>query len=351
MLKLRLGGDDEFLPAVSKFQMTAQGTVEPLGAVLFHHSFAVGRVAHDKAAVGGQAQLCGVAVLKIHAIGHTGLAGIGKGQRYAGGVIVRTQNAVLAGKLLVLGLFLGLRPHLRCHPRIFLGRKVAIQARGPVLGNEGRFDGNGATAAEGIPEEISAPVAGQLDHAGSEGLMQRGIVAHGAVATLMQAGAGGIQRQSYLIVQDGKVELKLHAGLRQPGHTVLFTQAAGGRLFDDGLTVRNAHELAVEAVTLYGKLAVLGNKILQIGLIHSLKQLFKGLGGKLRQHHHHPFGSAQGDIGLGHGGSITGKQHPAVLHPYIFHTQPAKLVTGDALQTKKAGGYKLQILHRSSIRG
>ena len=62
---------------------------------------------------------------------------------------------------------------------------------------------------------------------------------------LVEALSGGIQRQGDLVIQNGEVQLEFDAGFGQPGNAILLSQPLGCGLFDDGLAVGNAHQLAV----------------------------------------------------------------------------------------------------------
>ena len=88
MLELRLRSDDELFPAVGELQMPSQCAVQPLGALLFQHPLAVGRVADQNAAVAGQAHFGGIAVFEGDAVGNAGFSGIGHGKGDTHGVIV-----------------------------------------------------------------------------------------------------------------------------------------------------------------------------------------------------------------------------------------------------------------------
>ena len=72
-------------------------------------------------------------------------------------------------------------------------------------------------------------------------------------------------------------------------------------------------------------------------MIDPLEQFFKALGRELCQYQQHPLAGPQADVGLDHIPFFSGKQHPAVFHPDIFHAQPAQFITGNAFQAKKAG--------------
>ena len=101
-------------------------------------------------------------------------------------------------------------------------------------------------------------------------------------------------------------------------------------------------------MTLHRELTVLGDEILQICMVNTLKKLLKGSGFKVCQDQQHPFAGAQAHIGLSHGGFVAGKQHTAVLNPDIVDIQPAQLVTGQTLQSKQTGYGKFILIHSSS---
>ena len=349
MLELRLGGDDVFLPAVGVADVLAEGGIEALGILLLHHTLAVGRVADDDTLGSGQIHLGGIPVPEGNAVGHTGLAGVGNGQGNALGVIVRAKNLVLAVEFPVLGLCPDIPPDLGVAPGEGFSGKPAVHTGGLVSGDEGSFNSNGSGAAEGVPDEVPAPVLGQHDHSGSQGLPEGCFVGVGPVAPLVEAGAGGVQIQLDTVIHNGKLQLILGAGFGQPGDAVLLAQALGGRLLDDGLAVGDAHQLGAEAVALHRELAVPGKEPLQRGIVDTLEQLLKGGGLEVGNGDQHTFTGAQADIGLGHGGFVAGEEDPAVLHPDVFQVQPTQLVTGNALQTKQAGHGKFKLIHITSV--
>ena len=138
----------------------------------------------------------------------------------------------------------------------------------------------------------------------------------------MQTLTGGVQIQGDLVIHNGKLQLIFDAGLRQPAHFIFLTQPLGGSLFHNCLTVRHAHKLAVQAVPLHRKLAVRGDEVLQGSVVHALKQLLKGLGGKLCQNQQNPLACSQAHIGLCHFRHTAGKEHSAVFCPDIGDIQP-----------------------------
>ena len=225
--------------------MPPQRGVEPLGALLFQHPLAVGRVADENAGLGGQIHFGGVAVGKAEDVADPRFPGVGHGEGDAFGVVVRAENLVFSMEFLRLRFFPNRVPDAAVIPGKGLRREPAAAAGGGVPGDQRRLDGNGAGAAEGVPQKFPSPVAGQLNHGGGQGLPQGRVVAHGAVAPLVKAGAGGVQIQLRPVVHDGELQLVLCPGLREPADAVFLPQTPGGGLFHDGLTVRDAHKLAV----------------------------------------------------------------------------------------------------------
>ena len=351
MLEFRLAGDDVFFPAVGEFQVAAQGGVEALSALLLQHPLAVGGIGDEDAGIAGQAHLGGVAVPEGDQPVHPRLFGVGHGQRYALGIVVGAKDAVIALELLIPHFRAHVAPNLRLHPGEGLGGEPAVHAGSLVPGDQRRLNGDGAAAAEAVPQEFPAPVVGQGNHGGGQGLPQGGVVAVGPVAPLVQPRAGGIQIQLHPVIHDGKLQLEFIARLRQPAHAVFFSQATAGRLLDDGLTVRHAHELAVQAVALHGERAVLGDIALQRAAVHALEQLLEAARREVRQDDQHPLAGAQAHIGLGHGPLVPGKQDTPVFHPDVLQAHSFQLVPRQALQAEQAGNGKFHLIHTSSYQG
>ena len=166
MLKVRLGSDDIFFPTVGELQVPAKGLVQPLGAFLLQHPLAVGRVADDDAAVGGQRHFGGVAVFEGDELADSGLPGVGHGQGDALGVVVGAKDAVFPPEFLVHSLGTNIPPQGLVGPGELLAGKATVQARGPVDGSQSGLNDDGAGAAERVPEIVPAPVPGQLNHGG-----------------------------------------------------------------------------------------------------------------------------------------------------------------------------------------
>ena len=174
--------------------------------------------------------------------------------------------------------------------------------------------------------------------------MQRRIVAHGAVAALVQAQTGGVQEHFADILHQGEPDLIDGAGLRQPGQTILGTEPIHGGLFHDALAVGHGVQLAVQAVSLDGKLTVLGNHIFQRQGLDALIQLFEGAGGEAAQQNHNPLTHAQPQVGLGHGIVAAGEEGTAVFHPYIVQLHPSQLIAHQTFQTEQAGNGKRKFI-------
>ena len=226
-----------------------------------------------------------------------------------------------------------------------LSAEAAVQTRRTVESSQRRLNDDGPGAAEGIPEEIPSPVAGQIDQSRRHGLVEGCLVAHGAVATLVEAHAGGVQKDLADVLHDGKAELVGVARLRQPGQAVFGPQTVYGGLFHDGLAVGDAVALGIQAVALDGEGTVLGDEALQRDGLDTLIEGLETVDGKARQEDHHPLAHAQTHVGPGHSLKIAVKEDAAVLHTDIFHLHTAQLVAHQSLQPEQAGDCHCQSFH------
>ena len=179
--------------------------------------------------------------------------------------------------------------------------------------------------------------------------MQRREIRHLPVAALVQAHAGGIKEHLAPVLHDGKAELIRRARLREPAEAVLLAQPRDRRLFDDGLTVRNGMQLAVQAVALDRERAVLRNKILQRDGLDALKQLLKALGLEGVEQDHDPLTHAAAEIRLGHRHKIAVKKDAPVLHADVLEIEPLQLIADKALQSEQARHAKCHIFHTTML--
>ena len=202
MLELRLGGNDILIPLIGKFQVPAEAAHELLCRALLEHSLAIGRVADDHAALRRKRQLCRIALAEFDVFRHACLLRICDRNGQTGRINVRAEDAVVAAILAVLRLLIGLRPDLLRHTGPFLRRKSAVQPRRAVQRGQCGFDHDRAGAAEGIPEEVPPTVAREIDQRGSHRLVQRRFIGDRAVAALVQARAGGVQKHLADVLHD-----------------------------------------------------------------------------------------------------------------------------------------------------
>ena len=242
MLKFRLGGDDILFPPVGKAQVAAELPHELLRTALLEHTLAIGRVADDDAAVARQALTGGVRLAELDVFAYPGLLCVRNGDGKAAGVDVRAENAVFPAELRRARGLAGLRPDILRNAGPALRRKFAGKSRRAVQRGQRRFDDDGAGAAERVPEEIAAAIAGQIHHGGGHGLVQRSLVAHGAVAALVQADTGAVEEDLAQVLHDGKAQLVGLAGLGQPRQAVVRAEMIDRGFFDDGLAARSAAE-------------------------------------------------------------------------------------------------------------
>ena len=223
--------------------MLAHGPVELLGALALHHPLTVGGIRDDDAPIRGQAHAGGVRLAEFDQPVHSRLFRVGDGDADALGIVVGAQDAVASVEFPILRLLPGALPDLLRDRGPVLGGEAAAETGGPVQGDEGRLDDQGAGAAEGIPKVFPAPVAGKIHHGRGHGLVQGRFVGHGPVAALMQAQAGGIQEKLTDVFHNGEAQLIDAARLRQPVQPVMGAQPIRRRLLDDALAVGHAVQL------------------------------------------------------------------------------------------------------------
>ena len=157
----------------------------------------------------------------------------------------------------------------------------------------------------------------------------------------MEAGAGGVQKQGGLVPHDGKLYLIQRPRLREGIQAIPAAQPGGNRLFHNGLAGRHRVEGGVEAVALYRKLALPGDKRLPGQGLCPLKEGVEVPGGEGPQGEQHPLPGADVQIQPGQVGLRPGTLHPAILRPHLRQAQTARLVGTDPLQTEEGGDGKL----------
>ena len=340
-LELRVGGEDHQPPLLRQLPGGfAEGPVQPLGLLLLQQPFAVGRVRHHLTVFALPVEFPRVRHLEAHAVLHPRQLRVAAGELHAVGVDVPAPDVVLAVELTVHGLLSGGEPQPGGQAFPPLGGEAPVQARGPVLGDQRRLDGDGAGAAEGVAEGVLPPVAGEQHQGGGQGLPQGGTVVVGPVAPLVQAVAGGVQVDGGCVLDDGELDLVAVPGLRQRLAAVDIAQPLCRGLLHDGLAGGDGVKLGVQGISLHRELPVPGDIVLPGHGGHALEQGLKVRGRKGGQLQQHPGAAAQidvqpGDVGLG---ALT--VDPAVLGPDVFQIQPLQLVGHQGLQPEETGDGK-----------
>ena len=180
--------------------------------------------------------------------------------------------------------------------------------------------------------------------------MEGSQVGHGPVAPLVEALAGGVEKDLAEVLHDGEMNLVDGTGLRQPAKAVLCAQAVHRRLLHDRLAVRHRVELTVQTVALDGEGALLRHEVLEGDALDALVQLLKGAGLKGGQQDHDPLAGAEAEVGPGHVGEGAVKKNAAVLGADVCHVEAAKLRGGQALQAEETGNAKSEVFHGGSSR-
>ena len=337
-LKLRVAGNDQHPPLRGHLAVDlAKGAVQGLCLLLFQQPLTVGRVGDDLAVLPFTVQLPHICLVKADDVLYTGLFRVFPGDTDGLGVDVAAPDVIVAIKLLVHGFIGGVQPALAGDAGPFLGVKGAVQARGPVSGDEGGLDGNRAAAAEGIPEGVLAPKPGEQHHGGSQGFPERSLHAHSTVAPLVEASPGGVQVQGALVLVQGKLDLVFGSGFRQRLQAIDLAQPAGSGFFHNFLAIRNGVQLGIQTVALYRKLAVPGDEFLPGQGSDALEKGLEAAGGEGAQLEQHPLAAAEIDIEAGQVGDLSPAQHPAVIYLDVLKGKAAQLVAHQALQAEQTG--------------
>ncbi len=135
------------------------------------------------------------------------------------------------------------QPECSRHGFPLLGGKAPLQAGSPVLGDEGRLDGDRAGAAEGVAERIPPPVAGEQHQRRRQGFPQRRAQILGPVAPLVEPLAGGVQVERRGVLDDGELNLIPPPGLRQRLPAIGPAQPLRRRFFHNRLAGGNEWSL------------------------------------------------------------------------------------------------------------
>ena len=215
------------------------------------------------------------------------------------------------------------------------------------FGDQRRLDGDGAAAAEGVAEIVPAPVAGELDHGGGHGLLERRRVVRRAVTPLVQPFAGGVDAERNAVLHDGKLNLIQRASLREPLQVVDAFQPFHDGLLDDLLAVGDGEERGVETVSLDGKHRVAGQYGLPGQSLGAFKELVKGFRLKAAELDQDPLADAQAEVGAGKLRIAARKVNTPVFRGDIRNVQAFEFIGNRPLQPKQAGHTHL-IFHRNS---
>ena len=291
-----------------------------------HEPLAVGRVGHQPAVWVIPPEVLHVRHLEADAVLHARFRGVAAGNVHGAGVDVPAPDVVFPVELLVHGLLGGIQPCALGQECPFLRVKAALQPRGAVFGDERRFDGDGAAAAEGVAEGVAPPIAGQQHHGRRQRFPQGRLHAHGAVAPLIKPLAGAVQPDDRLILEKREPHLVFRPRFRKLLQPVAPFQPLHHGLFHDGLARGSGVKLAGDGVALHGEGAVLGDIVLPSNGLHPLKQLLKAAGGEFAQHQQHPCATAEVNVEPCAVGIGAVAENAPVFHPDILQPQPLHLV-------------------------
>ena len=180
----------------------AEVLVELIDRVTFTHALAVRRVADHAAVLAVFVELGEEFAFEVDVGPDPGVTGVFAGQADHLRVHVGRDDRHLQRLLpQVAGFLASLGPELDRHLRPRLGDEGAVASRRHVAGDEGRFNRDRAAAAERVDQDAVAVPVAELDQGGGEGLLERSIGGHLAVAALVQALARGVDGKQRPVVE------------------------------------------------------------------------------------------------------------------------------------------------------
>ena len=106
---------------------------------------------------------------------------------------------------------------------------------------------NCSGTAHRVVESVVRAQMRQSAHCCRKSLLDRCFVCNRAIAALVQAHAGGVQRDHHLVMMDGKLDGAGRSALLKPVNAVGLLQAGNDRFFDDRLAVGDAVQLGFSA--------------------------------------------------------------------------------------------------------
>ena len=337
-----MGAEQIQLPIVELVVCLAEGGVQTFCFGLFQQTFPVGGIGDDHTAVGDQIKLSSVGNRELDHVRNPCALCVFSGHGYSLGVDVGCEDAVFTAEFSCLGFFNGLVPDFAVEVGPAHCGKLTVDAGGAVLCSQCCFDGDGAAAAEGIGKVAAAAIACNVNHGSCQSFTQRCSHVCGTVAALKQACACGVQVQHCGVVHNGKLNLVQGTVFGQPGDTIAVGHTGCHSLLDDALAVGNGVQLAVQTVTLYGELAVPGDKGFPADGLGAFKQFIKGTSGEAAHYDQYAFTEAGTDVGACHTVFIAAEVNAAVFGADVFHAHVAQFIAYKAFQTKQAGDTKFQ---------
>ena len=258
------------------------------------------------------------------------------------GVDVAAPDLVLAVELLVHRLVGCVEPEHFIERRPVLRGKAAVEPRRAVARDERGFNGDGAAAAEGIAEGVTAIVVRELDHRGGERFLEGGRHALRAVAALVESFTRGVEPDGDLVLHDGKAHLIAPPRFGKLRDAVGSAQAFDDRLFDDRLAGGHGVERRVDGVAHDGELPLAGDPVLPVHRAHALKERFKICRAELVQNQNDARAAAQVEVEARDVARLAAAENAAVLDAHIRKTELSDLVADKALKPQKTGNDKFQ---------
>lgn len=216
---------------------------------------------------------------------------------------------------------------------------------GAVAAEQGGLDGNGAGAAERVPQRpFGVPVA-ELHEGCGEGFLERGGAGEFAVTPFMQAFAGGVDRHCGGVAEERDLDGELGAVFLEPVALVGSFEAFRDRFLGDSLHAGNGGNHRADAFSADGELGVDGEIAVPRQGDGVVEQFAEVAGGECADFDEDAIGGAEPEVGAADGQGIAHEGDAAILDGLLVVAQFGQFARDDSFQTEGGGGDEFDTIH------
>ena len=245
----------------------------------------------------------------------------------------------------VAGLLASFGPEFDRHLRPRLGNKGAVPSRWHIAGDEGRLNRDRAAPAEGVDQNaIAVPVA-ELDQSSCEGLLERSLGRHLAIASLVQALARGVDREQRPIVEQRDFDRVLGAFLVEPNAVVLGLEPLDDGLLNGPLDTRSGSQHRLDRLGIDREFGVDAQPLFPRHLLGSFEELLEVGAVKLAHDELHAVGGAEPKVGFADRGEVALKPDATILDSGLSVPEFLDLALDDCFESKRRRGDEFYLFH------